>query len=811
MNIRFEALTPNIKKTKNILQTNALNYHTNYNNKIKISNEYYQNINHNEIQKLMNEIQILTFNNNNMLKANKTLKEKLNLREREINALNQKISKKNSIKDSNNIININNENKEKEIKKLNDEILAMKNNNKINLALINQKNSQINEINENLNKLKEENNELKKINDVKNKKIIKLENELIIASKEIMNKNDEINKINDKYFELVVEMNKRKRIFEETKKYTIENKNNNEIISLKQKLEELEMKNKNILNENNNLLIESDKQKIQINKLETLIKELNEKITKSNIENKNKINNIETNKNKINNKEDEKNKNEINSLDSIEILESKLNQKRPSTPSFKSLGPESDNLEENETIKDLKALNTLLLNKLKEYESLLNINTNKEIDKKFIELNDKNNINADLNNQDLDINYFKSKYIQSFQLFQEFKKKSEILENEKEELNKRLLHNNNENNLVTTFSSIKLDYQYNPNEYFILCDKTYKEFKWYLMKKQSEYSQNDCYDNLIWVSSLDVVDVDKYNEYSNEEENDNLEMVNLIKKLEEKENIISKLSYKLEKMEKDYRKNSINNSLGNNELFIPCNNNESHKRKKSQNKITKSYKNSIYNNEEKILSDDNKCVLSLRTSSSNRENNTSDKNNNKKILKTDGNDYGVPLEKFNYILEKLNQTEAQFSKLQQENMELKKNKHFYLSQNNNIVNIIPNNDVDKEKNDNENNCIINFSSDINKLTLMGNNFINNMNDDGLGLLNNNKNKTAEENDNYKLKYWNLEKKFNLFKESFKNILMKLKIPKKEKEEIKQVLRKIDFTEEEVLIILGDKKLKKPKI
>ena len=105
--------------------------------------------------------------------------------------------------------------------------------------------------------------------------------------------------------------------------------------------------------------------------------------------------------------------------------------------------------------------------------------------------------------------------------------------------------NNNCNNLATTFSSIKLNYQYNPNDYFILCDKTYKQFKWYLMKKQSEYSQNDTYDNLIWASSLDVVDIDKYNEYSNDEEVDNIEMFNIIKKLEEKENIISKLSYKV--------------------------------------------------------------------------------------------------------------------------------------------------------------------------------------------------------------------------------------------------------------------------
>ena len=51
------------------------------------------------------------------------------------------------------------------------------------------------------------------------------------------------------------------------------------------------------------------------------------------------------------------------------------------------------------------------------------------------------------------------------------------------------------------------------------------------MKKQSEYSESDIYDNLIWVSWLDV---DKYNEYSNDEEVDNVEMINIIKKLEEK-------------------------------------------------------------------------------------------------------------------------------------------------------------------------------------------------------------------------------------------------------------------------------------
>ena len=800
MKIGFETLTPNIKNNKNIFQISN-NYSNNINNNLKLGSEYYQNINNNEIPKLIREIQLLTINNNNILKTNKMLKEKLNLKEREIILLNKKISKDNSEKNLSNIINNNNDNKDNEIKKLNEEILYMKNNNKINISLINQNISKINEMNEDLNKLKEQNNDLQKENGIKSKKIVELENDLIIARKEIMNKNDEINKISDKFFGLAAEINKRK-IFD--KKNNVENKKDKEIICLKQKIEELEIKNKNILSENNNLLIKADEQNNQMKKLESVINELNEKINKNNLRENDKngnINIIKNNENKINeennnfeSKENDKDKNEINSLDSIEILENKIKQKRPSTPSFKSLEQNNENMEENESIKDLKALNDLLLNKIKEYESLLNINSNNEIEKKLIELNDKNNINNDSNIPDLDINYFKNKYIHYFQLFQEYKKKSEILENEKEELTKRLL-NNNENNLVTTFSSIKLNYQYSPNEYFILCDKTYKEFKWYLMKKQSEYSQNDTYENLIWVSSLDIVDVDKYNEYSNDEENDNLEMVNLIKKLEEKENIISKLSYKLEKIEKQ-RKNSINHSTNDNELFIESYNNDFHKKKKSQNKLTKYFKNPINSNEENILSEENKCVLTLRTTSSNKDKDTEDKKyNSKKILKTDENDYGVPLEKFNDILEKLNQTEARFAKLQKENMELKKNKRFYLNQNNNIVNIIPNNEIDKEKSDNENNCIINFSSDINKLTLMGNNFINNINDDGLGLLNNNKNKIIEENDNYKLKYTNLIKKLDLFKESFNKILINLKIPKREKEEIKQTLKKIDFTDE----------------
>ena len=214
-------------------------------------------------------------------------------------------------------------------------------------------------------------------------------------------------------------------------------------------------------------------------------------------------------------------------------------------------------------------INCLLLKKIKEYESQLNMNQSDSINNKIIDENEHN-----INNND--INYYQSKYLYYYGLNKDNKKKIELLLKENEDLNEQLKNSNmNNNNLITTFSKIKINYQYNPNEYFILCDKAYKQFKWYLMKNQSEYNENDTYDNLIWVSSIDVVDIDNYNEYSKDEDSYNNEMLNIIKKLEEKENIISKLSYKVEKLEKELQQKKINrkkiyNSIYNDELFFEC-------------------------------------------------------------------------------------------------------------------------------------------------------------------------------------------------------------------------------------------------
>ena len=214
-------------------------------------------------------------------------------------------------------------------------------------------------------------------------------------------------------------------------------------------------------------------------------------------------------------------------------MESESKNRLSSTPSFKSMKDENEEIFEKKN--DIK-------------EDIQN------------EINNENNENFNLK-------YFENKYLYYFKLYQESKKSNEILKKEiieKDELIQKLkndfnniinINQKNEqtniNNLETTFSKIKINYQYNPNEFFILCDKTFGELKWFLMKKQIDYEKEDTYDNLIWVPKIDVIDLDKFNEYSNDDENSNLELIKVIKKLEEKENVISKLTYKIEKLEKD--------------------------------------------------------------------------------------------------------------------------------------------------------------------------------------------------------------------------------------------------------------------
>jgi hypothetical protein len=230
-------------------------------------------------------------------------------------------------------------------------------------------------------------------------------------------------------------------------------------------------------------------------------------------------------------------------------------------------------------------------------------------------------------------------------------------------------------------------------------------------------------------------------------------MLNLIKKLEEKENTISKLSYKLDKLEKE---------IGYSNIIL--NIDEEIKNKNS--KINYYIKN---NNDEYTMNN-NGYLISIRK----------DTGKNQKNVKSE--ESNIPLEKFNGLLEKLNQVEEKFEKLQKENIELRKNQKIFSNENNN----------NQITNENKSECII----------------INNNDDHNIKKIEENLDKTNKSYESdyfYKNKYNELEMKLKILKEACQNILQRLTIPKKDKEEIKQILKLFDFSEEEILNIIGDKK------
>ena len=247
---------------------------------------------------------------------------------------------------------------------------------------------------------------------------------------------------------------------------------------------------------------------------------------------------------------------------------------------------------------------------------------------------------------------------------------------------------------------MKINKLYSSNEFIILSDVSYNQFKWYLMKKKTsdeddEISDIESYENLVWVPTLNIIDLEKfdYNELANSSE-----IIKLIKISEEKEKMISKLSYKVEKLEKDLEQyNSINI------------------------------------------------------------------NKNKKF-----DESLIPIEKYNNLLEQLNKTEKNFEKIQKENGELIKYKKLYIKikEDNNPININEENSDEEKKNED----------------------------------------TNDEIDYYKKKFEEVQTLLNVLKEGIKKILMKINIPKKDREEIKQLLKLCDFSNEETLMIFGDKKI-----
>ena len=352
---------------------------------------------------------------------------------------------------------------------------------------------------------------------------------------------------------------------------------------------------------------------------------------------------------------------------------------------------------------EIKQLDSII-NVLNEKIKILGKNENNEI------INSDNYNNNESHSKRMSTPSFKSPD-EDVDEINNLKNENKILLNKISKYEESIFNNNNPIINIENINDInkkdvlqtKIKKLFNSDEFIILKDISFKNLKWYLLKKKNideENSDIESYENLIWAPSINIIDLEKF-EY--EESTNNSEIMNLIKKLEEKEKINSRLSYKLSKLEKE----SVN-----------------------INKVHNSTSNDI--NEEKIKTEEN----------------------------------FIPIEKYNNILQKLNTSESIFEKIQKENIELMKYKKLYLELNdNNPINKINVKNSEEDKNNSNSNDEIDF---------------------------------------YKKKSEELQMLLSVLKEGIKNILMKLVIPKKEKGEIKQILKLFEFTKDETSFILGDK-------
>ena len=601
------------------------------------------------------------------------------------------------------------------------------------------KENKISELSKNYLELNKENsnlkNELIRLKDI-DKENQKLKNDIKVANglfkKEIKQKE-----------EIIIKLNKSIKINEEG------NKNiNNENLSLKEKNDEF----KNSLIEKNKIIQEMNSQianyKNQINDMNIKLKNINdESRLVMEITSLKKINaNLNKQLNEI------KKKSNTNSDININLNQEKDSDINIIKENFQKIS------EENKIIK-------------KEKESLLKENNKKEEEihklKEMIDELNKKISSYSLSNSEpssssnsfgIEVINYDSKNINNFNI-EDFRKQNDKLIELKEAFNKYkndkkieisiyknefgdLKKENEELKVKLNENNIKI---YSSEEYNILCDKNYKNLQWFLLiPKTNEFSNT--YENLIWVPRKKILNIEKFNDFESENDTRNKLLLDNYSKLEQKEEIISKLKYKIDCYEK------------------------------------------IINNNSK-----------------DQQNNNIDINN-------------IEIEKMNNILNQLNNAEEKLKILQKENIQLKEelskiNKSikkskskktsdsYKLGYDKNYEIVIDNNDnnnikeVEKEENNEEDE---NYEEEEEEEDDESESIIND--------LRNELEKTKIDLDTAVNKYKNLENKFNELKENFSNLLIKMKIPKKYKDETAKILKLLEFTDHEIIFIIDKKKL-----
>ena len=409
-----------------------------------------------------------------------------------------------------------------------------------------EKNLQISDLAKKINDNEIQINHLKSENEEKNKskkqilnEIKQKENKIISLNSQITNLESENNKLNKEVSEIKNEnkkLNDKMFLFEEEKIKLITNLNDKEseyntnkkkVADLSQQLEDF----KSILNQK---MEEDEKLKETVSKLESDLNlaklELEQKgeNLKQMEEKYNILKNETLNNRNLMDKSNKKNSENNNEL--ITIIEQNNQLFKDKANLEKELTILKDNIIklEKEIIKS-KNENDNLQNKIKQLsEENLNINeSNNQINNKYHELKKK------LSEKDKEIQNSKEIY-------------TALIEKQK--------------------TQVEQENKVDPNSYKIITNKTYKKLIWYLIikkNKSTEIIDENNYNNYRWVTGLIIKkdQIDKFNQFETDEEkiNNYKEIISdFHKKLEKKEESISKLEFKNKKLNEQLHNKTAN-------------------------------------------------------------------------------------------------------------------------------------------------------------------------------------------------------------------------------------------------------------
>ena len=623
-----------------------------------------------------------------------------------------------------------------------------------NFLFIKPKKTDININKEDIEKLENKISELNSLVETKENEIKKYKNEnsILKSFAKISKKNNEEDDDENNNQKLEEEINKLRK----EKEIISEEKNN------------LEINFKKLLSDNKNIELKLDSKNTEVKNLENNVKELEDQIKEIQMKNIEKIYNEPNSSDKIEEEKESRNTKRNN------LLEADTDKNNEIIAQLKEELKEKEN-----EIEYLKIELQELKSKMEENEdnyfdsSLKNSDINDKNDKYNIALEEKIKFLTERNE------YYQKLYDEDKLKLQNLENLNNKLKNEIEELKNKKINENNEeneeNDSIKVVENIieekkeKNEKKYSLKNYSIISDTIYGEFKWYLLINKSvpsitENKDNYNYDNLLWVPKINIIDIDSYNEVKND-------------------------------------------------------NNEIKKEDNAEKKSNKIYKNEIHINREKEISFSN---ISFNNNSDELNKNKQNSNNNSSSIKrgsffslgnmniindeNNANDYNKLLEKYKTVLEKMNKTEENNIILQKKYSELKE-KVKKINKNNNNQKISISDDSNNFSN----------ANDVGKLSIVDNNFTGE--GDIIGKLNNKNERELEyyeslyielEATKNQLKvvkeiFKELEKKFDTVKKLCENLFSRITLKKKEKEEFKILLKVMDFSDEQIALIIDKKK------